>query len=361
MKKNEIVAYKGKYRKFIIIYFTISIILLAVCAGLTIYVDPFCHYHAPLGKMKLIQEKEAYQNVGIARNCEYDAILTGSSMTENFKASQFDKLFECNTVKLPFAGGMIENYKILFNEAFRNNKIKIKKIFYGCDIYAYIIDCNEETSNKIPEYLYDDNVITDVEYLFNKEVLNKYVIKRLKMIETNNFPDNDLAYNWNENFIFSKEAALTQYKRPNILSKSSENFYDENVKNNLKKIETFLSEHPDIEFNIFYPPYSILYYDSYNREGKLEALINAQELLTSKLLEHKNVKLSSFINEIDIVCNLDNYKDYSHYCEKVNEYIVEEMKNGGKILTKENYKEYFNQTKKFLINYDYEKIFGNNQ
>ena len=44
--------------------------------------------------MKIVQEKEAYQNVGIARNCEYDAILTGSSMTENFRASQFDKLFE---------------------------------------------------------------------------------------------------------------------------------------------------------------------------------------------------------------------------------------------------------------------------
>lgn len=360
MKEKEVVAYKGNYRKFIIIYFFISVILLAICAGFVIYIDPFYHYHAPLEKMKLIQEKEAYQNVGIARNCEYDAILTGSSMTENFKISQLNELFDCDTVKLSFSGGMMQNYEILFNEAFKNDKTKIKKVFYGCDIYAYIIDFNEEASNKIPEYLYDDNIFTDVEYLFNKEVLNKYAIQYLKMMNKNNFPNNDLAYNWNANYIFCQEAAIAQYKRPNILSKSSENFYEENVKSNFKKLEKFLSEHPDVEFDIFYPPYSILYYDSYNREGKLEALINAQEQLTGELLRYKNVKLSSFINEKDIICNLNNYKDYSHYSEKINEYILKEIKNGDKILTNENYHEYFNQTRNFLLNYDYEKIFENN-
>ncbi len=351
---------KKEYHKFIIIYFCVSVVILSICVGLIIYIDPFYHYHAPIGKMKLVQEKEAYQNVGIARNFEYDAIITGSSMTENFKVSQINELFNCNAVKLPFEGGMIQNYEILFTEAFKNNKVKIKNIFYGCDIFAYITNPYEEASNKIPKYLYDDNIFSDVEYLLNKDVLNKYAIRYLRMKIMENFPNNDMAYCWYKNYIFSKDTAMKQYIRPNILNKSSESFYEENVKRNFDRLKKFLLDHPDTEFIIFYPPYSILYYDSYNREGKLEALINAQEQLTKELIKHKNVKLTSFINERNIICNLDNYKDYSHYSEEINKYILKEIKKGDKILTSENYQEYFTEMRKFLINYDYEALFSDN-
>ena len=186
MKENEVIAYKGKYRKFIITYFLISIILLIICAGLIIYVDPFYHYHEPLGKMQLIQEKEAYQNVGIARNCEYDAILTGSSMTENFRASQFDKLFECNTIKLPF----------------------------GCDMPTYIAEKDAEVHNKIPGYLYDDNIFTDAKYVLNKKVLFDYALSYIKCYRQNLIPDNDYAYVWYQWYQFSKNEVLKTYSRP---------------------------------------------------------------------------------------------------------------------------------------------------
>ena len=54
---------------------------------------------------------------------------------------------------------------------------------------------------------------------------------------------------------------------------------------------------------------------------------------------------------------LDNYKDYSHYLEKINEYIAEKMKRESKLLNKDNYKEYFSNAREFFMNYNYDEIF----
>ena len=88
---------------------------------------------------------------------------------------------------------------------------------------------------------------------------------------------------------------------------------------------------------------------------------------------------------IEIICSittkndrrikLDNYKDYSHYLEKINEYIAEKeayrdtvmsilfdyiaekMKRESKLLNKDNYKEYFSNAREFFMNYNYDEIF----
>ena len=69
---------------------------------------------------------------------------------------------------------------------------------------------------------------------------------------------------------------------------------------------------------------------------------------------------------IEIICSittkndrrikLDNYKDYSHYLEKINEYIAEKMKRESKLLNKDNYKEYFSNAREFFMNYNYDEI-----
>ena len=81
-----------------------------------------------------------------------------------------------------------------------------------------------------------------------------------------------------------------------------------------------------------------------------------QWLKTLKI-QFPNVKLSAFSTEEEIICNLNNYKDYTHYSEKINVYIAEEMKKESKLLNKENYKEYFSNAREFFMNYNYDEIF----
>lgn len=348
---------KNKYKSFTVKFLAITIIMLLMFVILTIFVDPFYHYHPPIAPIKLIPEKESYQNVGMARRLSYDAIITGSSMTENFKVSQFNELFNCNTVKLSFQGGKITNYEILLDEALKNKNNTIEKVFYGCDVSAYIDAPDQEIPNKIPEYLYDDNIFTDVEYLFNKTVMFKYVLPHLKYSIQNNIPNLDEAYTWYKDCVFEKEAMMKQYERPEQEGQKETTTLEKNVKINLDRMGKYLKENPEIEFNIFFPPYSILYYDSWKRTGKLEAILYAQEMIANYFVEFPNVKLSSFMIDENIICNLNNYKDYTHYSEKINEYIANSMKNETNIITKENCKEYFEKAKVFLCNYDYDSLF----
>ncbi len=350
---------KNQYNKFICVFFIIVVLLVITFIVTIVLIDPFYHYHAPIEPMKVMPElqKQLYQNVGMARNLSYDAILTGSSMIENFRVSQFNRLFDCDTIKLSFPAGKNYHYEILFDQALKNEKVDIKKIFFGCDISAYIADPNAEIPNKIPEYLYDENIFTDVEYVLNKTVLFENALPKLRTTIKNEIPDIDYSYVWYVFYTFSKEEAIANYERPNLQSKQPENIYEENVKVNCEKIGKYIKENPDIEFHMFFPPYSILYYDSFNREGRLEAVINAQEMVTEYFLQFPNVNLSSFLAEKDIICNLDNYKDYTHYSEKINEYIAEKMKTGEKLLNKDNYKKYFEDVRNFLYNYNYENIF----
>ena len=89
------------------LWFTVGAVLamLVMLGGLVVWVDPFFHYHKPLEHLAYPIDSERYQNDGISRNFTYDAVLTGTSMMENFKASRFDSLFGVSSVKIPYAGG----------------------------------------------------------------------------------------------------------------------------------------------------------------------------------------------------------------------------------------------------------------
>lgn len=118
--RTELKAKQNKsYSVWIIVTVLDLIVLLVTFSLLTIIIDPFMHYHAPLDgygyplnnewyqdKLMAYQHnKERYQNDGIIKNYQYNSIITGTSMVENFKTSEADKLFEVDFIKVPFSGG----------------------------------------------------------------------------------------------------------------------------------------------------------------------------------------------------------------------------------------------------------------
>ena len=88
-----------KYFKILIFLITLFLIIIG---GIVIIIDPYFHYHKPLKFLSYRLENQRYINDGIGRQFEYDYVITGSSMTENFKNSLFKKLFNCNSIKVPF-------------------------------------------------------------------------------------------------------------------------------------------------------------------------------------------------------------------------------------------------------------------
>ena len=110
-------------------------------------------------------------------------------------------------------------------------------------------------------------------------------------------------------------------------------------------------------FYLFVPPYSILFWDMEHRKGETDALLYMLEDTAEQLLDYPNVKLFYYQNIEEIVTDLNNYKDYSHYSSDVNRYIVRSMREGTHQMTKENYRAEFQRMKDLAENFDYEQFF----
>lgn len=347
-----------KYFKIIILF---TIYFLILIGGTVVIIDPYFHYHKPLKFLSYRLRDQRYINDGIGRHFEYDSIITGTSMTENFKSSLFNNLFNSNSIKVPFSGG---SYKEINDNLERTLKRKkdISYILRGLD-YRFIIQDSEYMKyDNLPTYLYDDNFLNDYKYLFNKEVIIKgiggVVVYTLLGKNTTTF---DEYSNWSNQYKTGKENVIKGYKRnkkENIKEEKLEKKDIEIIGENIEKnVTSLVKKYPNTKFIYFITPYSIIYWDQLKQEGKIEKQIMAEKYMIEKLLEYPNVELYSFFNNYEMICNLDNYRDPGHYMGNINDKILYWISKKEYQLTKENYEEYIRKNLEFFKNYDYDSIF----
>ena len=100
----------------------LTLSLLALGIGGTIaavsIIDPFEVYHKATAFIPPITNgTQLYSNAGIAKNYAYDSVVIGSSMTENFRPSQLNRLVGGQFVK-PFDPGQFVAMRVDQRDAF---------------------------------------------------------------------------------------------------------------------------------------------------------------------------------------------------------------------------------------------------
>ena len=331
-------------RKWIIEFLAVCVILLGGLGAITVIIDPYFHYHKPLDSLQYPISNERYQNNGIVKHFEYDAVITGTSMTQNFKTSEFDEIFHVNSVKVPFSGASYKEINDNLTIAVESNP-NIKIILRGLDYNRLLDEKNEMRYDMdfYPWYLYDDVPYNDVKYIFNKTVLFQTTLGVLEYTwDGGKTTDFDEYSNWMEYSTFGKEtvdATYTRADRIDALEQLSTEDYKNINENVTQNITELADAHPEIDFYLFFTPYSIYYWDSLNQMGILEKQLEAEKYVIELLLLHDNIHLFSFFTEFDMICNLDNYKDIAHYGEDVNSQILLWMSEGKHEITRENYQE----------------------
>lgn len=340
----------------------LAVLVLLTCFGAVIVViDPYFHYHGPLGTLQYPINNQRYQNDGIVKHFKYDAIITGTSMTENFKTSEFDALFGTNSIKVPFSGGSYKEINENLERAAKENP-ELKYVLRGLDYNSLLNDKDRmrEDLGTYPTYLYDENLYNDVKYVFNKDVLNLalHVITYTKAGNKTTAFDN--YSNWMSGYTFGKEAVLASYAReektegPVFMTDEDYTILKENFEQNILSLAR---KNPQITFYLFFTPYSIYYWDSLNQKGILKKQLQAEKAAIELLLEYDNIFLFSFFDDFGMICNLNNYKDIFHYGEMVNSRILKWMKEGKHQITRENYQEYCREIYDYYTSYDYDRLF----
>ena len=338
--------------------------LLTVAVAMVI-VDPLFHYHAPLKGMSYSLNDERYQNNGIVKHFTYDAMITGTSMTENFKASEADSLFGVNSIKTCFMGGSYREISENIRTALEANP-ELKLIIRATDQFDLITpsvkhpSTDPETTFVYPLYLLDDNPFNDLEYVLNKSLLSDAVTD-VKMTLTHTPSTTfDEYMNWMSMYEFGKESVLKTYSRP-PQSKTEIPLTDEDrdmIKDNIQKnIIDLANDYPDVTFYTWIPPYSVCYYDVEQRKGTLKRDMDAMEYEMELLVNIPNIRLYAYDDREDIVTDLSLYKDMAHYGETVNSEILRAMAADEGRITADNYRDYMDRVRSFYMNYDYDSIY----
>lgn len=355
---------QSEYNKIHIIWITITIMLtiISFCflALITVYIDPLFHYHKPLRNYEYPLNNERYQNDGITRHFEYDSIITGTSMVENFKTSEANRIFGADFIKVPFWGSRYKETNDNLQRAYDAGK-SIVYVIRCLDYSVLVQDKNAYMlEGEHPTYLCNTNPFDDVKYVLNKEILLTYTRNVIKYTEAGNKATTfDEYQNWNDTATFGAKTVLSTYtlgekaKAEQKLSEEEAVTIYDNIRQNVTDLA---DEHPETTFYLFFSPYSICYWDTLNNDGQINWRIDAERIAIEEIIKHPNIRLYSFCDDFELICNLDNYKDQAHYGEWVNSWMLEWMHDGEHLLTEDNYEEYIETIRKFYNSYDYSRL-----
>jgi hypothetical protein len=353
MKQKEVNAKKW--------FISCLVILIAAILGVFLLVwvfDPYFHFHKPFSFVSYRLYDERYANDGISRHFDYDTIITGTSMSQNFKTSEADKLFGVKSVKESFSGA---GYKELSENLDRAlSRHDVENVIWTMDFNSLIRYSDYDQYSDYPTYLYDDNPWNDVSYVFNKSILYHGVLTDIIMTLTGQESTTFDEYSsWDKptgyEHIMDSYDRLEEklYMEPGLTDEEKEMVY-ENVYQNFVEL---VNKYPNVTFYIFYTPYSICWWDYYDREGRMNMQFDAELISTQLLLQCQNVRLYNFNDKYDIIENLDNYRDKEHYSAEINSMILEWISEDEGLVTKGNYIERLEKEKEYYLNYDYESIF----
>ncbi len=347
--------------KVLTAFLSTAIALLLVIAILVVTVDPFFHYHKPIEGFPYIVDNQLSQNPGMAVNMVYDSAIVGSSMTVNFNTGDFANVMGLNTLKLSYSGALPrDDYNILSfvydEDSYARQTNDVKAIFMVIDPNVMTADINA-TKYELPEYLYDDNYINDISYLFNKDVLFQYILKPIIQRQ-----GTDLAtvyYSWWTPEYYNEQWVMPNYvPAEKVDDVTDRDAYIEATKLNLEtNILPFIEEHKETTFYIFFAPYSVLYWYDVMQENHLDATLYQVEYIAGRLLECENVRLFDFMDNEEIITDINNYADEIHYKPEVNSWMVQCFNDGNQEIFEGDIEKDMQHLKDIVTTYDYDSLF----
>ncbi|MCR5416322.1 MAG: hypothetical protein K6E79_05975 [Pseudobutyrivibrio sp.] len=351
-------------KKWFVSMLIILCLVLVTMASVIIVVDPYFHYHKPLAGLYYELNNERSQNDGIIRHFDYDAIITGTSMAENFKTSEMDDIFGTNSIKVTFAGGSYNEINENLEKALKLHP-EVKTVVRPLD-YSYLMDPVDRTREDLgtyPDYLYDDNPFNDVNYFFNKEILFDIC---LPMIEDamagkpGGITSFDDYSNWMDTAEFGPAAALgdrTSFSEPTTKEPFVDELKEATKENITKNVIELAQANPDVQFYYYFTPYSVAWWGGVYEEGTMYRWIAAEQYAIELMLECDNIHLYSFNTEFDLTTDLNNYSDECHHGDWINSQILGWLYSGNYLLTKDNYMEYINEETQYYESFDYNSLF----
>lgn len=332
--------------------FSLTILFLFIIGLFNFNIDSL-QFYRKTNLTPVFSDNERFQMPGFAKNYKYESIIMGTSMSQNTLTSDVDKLFNTKSINLSMSGATPKEQYKLIKIALKSNNVK--HVFWNIDSFEYRSG-KKNNKYEFPEYLYDKNPFNDLFYLLSIDTLKD----SLSMVMQTNKNKQDWArlYYWGHKYKFDKSLV----KIPTGESKKI--FYEVHNVNNyqynmLKKnideyIIKIINEYPNTNFYLYFPPYSMKYHKIlWDIEPSI--VLNWQktkQYIFNQSKDYNNLKVFDFQDDYEVIYNLDNYKDLTHYSPKINKNIINQIQKNSDNFNKSNIDLRFNKFIKNISSYE---------
>ncbi len=306
---------------FILATLALTALMLIVVAVLNWKIDPFQQYRlAPADEARFPRALQRYINPGLAKHAEYDFVITGSSLMENYHLPEVDRLCGVRSINLATSAMAAYEQRKILEVALKHRAPK--RVVMTLDFNSFAPPPNEslpDIPDPLPLYLYDDNIFNDFRYLINGSVAVRSMSIARGVRVGNYSTDFNRAWSWEHEVQFARKRVLNNIDPANInlrfkqgprtASRMRESF-DVNI-------ARLIEQYPNTEFNIVFPPYSIVVWADFVQRGQLEVSLEFKRHVFQRLGRLANARIFDMQWDTDIIQNLDHYADIYHFSPEI--------------------------------------------
>lgn len=303
-----------------------------VAAGTFVaWVDPFQQYHlASHYPPRFYYLHHRYINPGLAKNQVYDTVVSGSSIMENTRNDFVGRVCGGSAVNLSMPAMSAAEQRLMLETALARRRLRRIIAVLDFNEFAGGVDERQDVAGPLPRYLYDRNPFNDLPYLLSWDVL----LKSWRIV-TGEGPerftsDPNAPWFWGDVKRFGREEVLrgldlthlnARYRQPERTLDGMRASFQHNLL-------PLLREHPETEFDLVWPPYSILVWVDFAQRNQLQVTLDFKRYVFEATRGLANVRITDLQAERALTHDLDRYTDLYHFEPGINEWLVESACKG---------------------------------
>ena len=339
----------------------LTLVLLTVCiatlapALFNYIIDPYQLFHQIDGEMPELRQSSRMQNPSLIRHClggtdtKFDTVLIGTSMGQNFEASELQSIFGSGQVlKLNMPGSLPEMDLMIVKKILQSSNVK-RVLWEISPPYHALDPVPLEDIDNFPRHLYGDHWSDIARTLFSVDT----IMESMRALDPERYP---MEYGkWNE---WYEEDEWDQWRQEGLIDKFSEHIEkvleahprDEAILGQcppgvevldypiIERVAELIRSRPDVEFDLFFPPRSTMYYAQ--TQDDLVRLFQMQPNTVRLLSGLRGVAVHGFHDVGEVVQDLTNYKDLGHYGPEINSWIAMSIEGRTQLLTSDKVEAY---------------------
>jgi hypothetical protein len=327
-----------------------SAVIVVAVAALNFVVDPLQLLRPARLFAAMYSPDSRMQDAGLIRSQQFDTVFMGTSLAIHFRQSDIDRLLGVRSLKLAMTGSNSPEQSFVLAAALDRHP---RRVIWQMDDWIFRDAPDIDSDIYLPADLYRRNARGIASYLFSGAMAREsawILLRSIKPIEpivarlTTGIvfkfpiprvddinilrPEVDVAEAYNAKKAMAAFTRLVDPVRRAYLADGYD--YDTMVRNFERDAIGLIAKNPDVTFDIYLPPYSILQWVAMRdaSPATLNIVYNFTAYLSRRLAAFSNVRLRDFREAKPITHDLNNYADVIHHSPAIDLQVLSMLADG---------------------------------